>query len=248
MYDKEAIWLLTEKYGGEKSESYFTDLARIRAGEPLAYLIGHAPFLGSTILLDSHPLIPRPETEYWTERALHEMSLQSRQELQVLDLCAGSGCIGVAVLAHIPHAHVTFIEKEVRHHETLLRTLCRNDIESDRYQVLGGNLFEEANGTYDFILTNPPYIDMDAKTADISVITYEPHEALFAPKAGFALIEIILREAPTFLANNGVLYIEHEPTHTHSLERLASKLGLDAETQCDQYGIQRFTRLTRHFG
>ncbi|MFA7302386.1 MAG: peptide chain release factor N(5)-glutamine methyltransferase [Candidatus Paceibacterota bacterium] len=68
--NRDARWLLEEKYGGAKSPAYEADLARLKAGEPVAYVIGHQPFLGLEIYLDSHPLIPRPETEWWTERML----------------------------------------------------------------------------------------------------------------------------------------------------------------------------------
>ncbi len=64
---KDIAWLLQEKYGGEKSEAFFADCKRLALGEPLGYLIGHTPFLDCTIYLDSKPLIPRAETEFWTE-------------------------------------------------------------------------------------------------------------------------------------------------------------------------------------
>ena len=71
--DKDQAWLLEEKYSGEKSVAFFADCKRMALGEPLGYLIGHAPFLKTTIYLDSRPLIPRPETEFWTEKAIAEI-------------------------------------------------------------------------------------------------------------------------------------------------------------------------------
>lgn len=65
-------WLLDEKYGGNETTEYENDRKRLAAGEPLAYVIGWQPFLGLKIFLDSHPLIPRPETEWWTEQLLKE--------------------------------------------------------------------------------------------------------------------------------------------------------------------------------
>lgn len=65
-------WLLKEKYGGVATHEYDADCRRLAAGEPLAYVIGHQPFLGLTICLDSHPLIPRPETEWWTSQLIQE--------------------------------------------------------------------------------------------------------------------------------------------------------------------------------
>ena len=66
----EVDWLLNEKYHGEKTSAFFTDCVRLETGEPLAYVIGHIPFLDCTIYLDSRPLIPRVETEFWVEKLI----------------------------------------------------------------------------------------------------------------------------------------------------------------------------------
>ena len=102
-------WLLEEKYSGEKNDAFFADCKRLALGEPLGFLIGHVPFLDTTIYLDSKPLIPRPETEYWTEAVIADIKTNypardlentpGAEQLRVLDLCAGSGCIGVAIAA-----------------------------------------------------------------------------------------------------------------------------------------------------
>jgi len=110
-------FLLEEKYDGEKTEAFFTDCKALALGEPLAYLIGTTPFLDTTIHLDGRPLIPRVETEFWVEKAIAEiLALQERQPNlgvsgdsvapQILDLCAGSGCVGVAVAQAIKEASI----------------------------------------------------------------------------------------------------------------------------------------------
>ena len=87
-------WLLKEKYKGVKSRAFLADCQELKAGVPLAYVIGSIPFLDTKIYLDSKPLIPRPETEYWTEQAIK--SIKTVASANVLDLCSGSVCIGVA--------------------------------------------------------------------------------------------------------------------------------------------------------
>lgn len=71
---RDTTWLLDEKYGGVDTPEYRADLERLAAGEPLAYVIGWQPFLGLKIYLDSRPLIPRPETEWWTEQLLFSLA------------------------------------------------------------------------------------------------------------------------------------------------------------------------------
>ena len=72
--DKDEQWLLAEKYSGRATAGFEADKERLARGEPLAYVIGYQPFLGLNIYLDSHPLIPRPETEWWTEQLLSSLS------------------------------------------------------------------------------------------------------------------------------------------------------------------------------
>jgi len=83
MKNQELDWLLKEKYHGVESEAFHADCARLATGEPLGYLIGHVPFLNCTIHLDSHPLIPRPETEFWTEQAIAEIIHQAKTKNEV---------------------------------------------------------------------------------------------------------------------------------------------------------------------
>lgn len=242
-YMQDAAWLLREKYGGIKSEAFYADETRLSNGEPLAYLIGHIPFLSSTIYLDSHPLIPRTETEYWTQQMVNEIGSRT---VRVLDLCAGSGCIGVAILKECPNSKVDFVEIDTRHHTTIEKNLKMNGIESVRANVYGGNLFEYVTDIYDYILTNPPYIDPEKKArTESSVLTHEPHSALFGGNKGMEYITRILREAPQFLRPGGILALEHEPEQTKTMHALATQHNYaTVQTSVDQYKNERVTKFT----
>lgn len=240
-------WLLKEKHNGEKCEAFFADLKRLAAGEPLGYVIGHSPFLDCRIYLDSHPLIPRPETEYWVEKTIAEIKkageAASPRPLRILDLCAGSGAIGVAVAKAIPNAEVTFAEIDISHHTTILKNLEQDNIDFYRKKILGGDLFENVQGKYDFILTNPPYIDPSLDRAEASVKNFEPHLALYGGTDGMELIERIISEAPQYLSANGQLWIEHEPEQSEMISKLADGRFAATHTFPDQYGIERYSIL-----
>ena len=127
--NQEKTWLLAEKYGGVEGEAFHTDCRRLEAGEPLAYIIGWTPFLDCRIYLDSKPLIPRPETEYWTERvikALQGVATAAPSPRRVLDLGAGSGAIGVAIAKALPTALVTFADIDPAHLPTIECNLSQN--------------------------------------------------------------------------------------------------------------------------
>lgn len=240
--DREISWLLRDKYDGVESEAFLRDVARLQAGEPLAYVIGWMPFLGTKIWLDSKPLIPRSETEFWVEKAMQEiLGLEVRPLVRVLDLCAGSGCIGVSVLKHVPNVEVHFAEIVDDHHQTIRRNIRENNIEVSRTKQIGGDLFDHVTEKYDFILTNPPYIDPAlSNRVQSSVAAHEPELALYGGAGGVELIERIIAEVPKFLNRGGVLYIEHEPEQAEKIKALAPQ----AEIFEDQFGVKRFSRIT----
>ncbi|HYF29121.1 MAG TPA: methyltransferase, partial [Candidatus Paceibacterota bacterium] len=180
--------LIRDKYDGVESSALAGDIARLAAGEPLAYVIGWVPFLGLRIDLSSRPLIPRPETEYWTEVLIGE--LKKRRVPRVLDLCAGSGAIGLAVAKHVPGATVSFGELELAHTAQIRKNLELNGVGGT---VRRGNLFAPFfDERFDVIATNPPYVP-EGRTLEESVAAHEPPVALFAGPAGLSVIERIAR-------------------------------------------------------
>lgn len=237
--NKDEAWLLNEKYNGMESAAFAEDCKRLAAGEPLAYLIGWVPFLDTKIALDSRPLIPRPETEYWVSEILTEIP----EAAHILDLCAGSGCIGVAVAKARMMARVDFSEIDARHHDTIAKNLAHNGITYERTRIFGGDLFEQVTDRYDYILSNPPYIDPALDRTEESVRAFEPHHALYGGTEGMELVSRIIADAPRFLNPHGVLVIEHEPEQVESIRREADKAGFATETHTDQFGVLRFTRL-----
>lgn len=267
MMTQDEQWLLKEKYHGEKTEGFFTDCERLKANEPLAYIIGHSPFLDTVIYLDSAPLIPRTETEYWTELAINE--IKKHPSPKVLDLCAGSGAIGTAVAKAVPKSIVHFAEIDPVHLPTISKNLETNNIPCTRYRVWQSDLFSELSNTlatskqthsdncakhdcddetsmlplFDFILTNPPYIDPVLDRTEYSVKTHEPHLALYGGVHGMEVIGKIIEQATAYLQPHGQLWIEHEPEQSGEIIALANKNNYVATTHTDQYDVKRYTVL-----
>lgn len=262
MKNQEIEWLLKEKYEGVESDAFHADCKRLAAGKPLGYIIGHVPFLDCQIFLDSHPLILRPETEYWVEHAIQEIKKETHHTRgstpRVMDLCAGSGAIGVAVAKAIPEAYVTFTEIDPAHLATIKKNLKCNfsntantPIDWSKYAILEADLFQCITNTFNFILSNPPYIDREAKTIEVSVEANEPHLALFGGAGGMELIERIIIGSRTKLApptpqnsTGGQLWIEHEPFQSEAIKVLAEQNNFTIVTHPDQYKIPRYSVLT----
>lgn len=247
--NKEEQWLLEEKYNGVKSPEFLTDCERLASGEPLGYIIGHVPFLDTTIHLDNHPLIPRVETEFWVEKAIAEIrrwqAARPEAAPHILDLCAGSGAIGVAVAKAVPEAIVHFAEIDAHLLPTIAKNLEANDIPCTRYRAWQSDLYEHIDGQFDFILSNPPYIDPALDRTQVSVKNFEPHLALYGGHQGLELIEKIIAGARAKLApTSSQLWLEHEPEQTEALQELATKNGLTTTTHTDQYNTPRYSILT----
>lgn len=214
----------------------------LKSNDPLpeAYQVGHVPFLGVTVYLDSHPLIPRTETEWWTEKVLVEIKEVSTP--RVLDLFSGSGCVGLAVLKHVPDSHVTFGEFDAVHIPTIERNVRENGIVPTRTHIVQTDVYSNIEGTFHFVLANPPYLSRARiERIQSSVLEYEPVGALFAEDDGYALIEATILGLPEYLTPAGQCWVEHEPEHESRIAETVKSLGLSSTTYKDQYGVVRYS-------
>lgn len=163
--------------------------------------------------------------------------------MRILDLCAGSGCIGVAAAKALPTALVDFAEIDRTHLPTIRKNLEANAIEPGRTEIIHSNLLESVRHTYDFILSNPPYIDAALHRVEESVTLHEPHLALFGGNGGLDVISSIIEAAPARVRAGGQLWLEHEPEQSAAIAALGASHGFQVETHRDQYDTERYSIL-----
>lgn len=211
---REQRWLLDEKYNSQESPEYNQDLEQLASGVPVDYLIGHREFLGCHIDLSHHPLIPRNETEYWVKRVLDEY--HNTDGLRILDIFAGSGCIGIAALQHLFTSTVDFVEYNRDFIDQIQKNLEINTIDPSRYTVTQSDMFTQLEDQqYDLIMANPPYIAHNRlDTVQESVHDYEDHGSLYADDDGLFFIKKLIDELPHRLNPGGSCYIEYDPWQT----------------------------------
>lgn len=194
--------------------------------QPEEYKKGNTSFLGCHIDLSYRPLIPRVETEFWVGRVIADIQKKKERPLRVLDIFAGSGCVGIAVLTRLPSAHVDFAEKNKKFVEQIKKNLELNDFSNDRSRVIASDIFENISGTYDYIFANPPYIARQNKdTVQKSVLEWEEESTYFAEDDGLFYIKKLLDEASRYLAPKGKMYIEFDSWQKPHIEQYAEKIG-----------------------
>ena len=224
--------LIRDKYNGDKNvvgtPAYEEDSKRLASGEPLAYIIGWVPFLGLKIFLDTtnnqHPLIPRPETEWWTEKLIEHLAYKFEDKpFTFLDLCAGSGAIGLAVTSRLPNARVTLSEIDSNLSELIQKNSAENFLDTSRVEIVISDLFEHLKANrFDVIATNPPYIPVPRETELLAGVTdFEPHLALFSGEDGLDLIRKIIHESRHHLDAGGELWIECDISNIGTAEEIA---------------------------
>ena len=180
---------------------------RIKERTPIAYLTGKAWFAGLEFISDRRALVPRSPI---AELILGGFSpwLDDREVFRALDLCTGSGCIGIAMASHYPDWLVDLVDVS----DDAL-ALARENIEyqdvGDRVRAISSDLFEGVRGErYDLIVSNPPYVTEDEYAAMPAEYAHEPKLGLTAGNDGLDLALRILREAPEVLTEDGVLIVE----------------------------------------
>ena len=179
------------------------------AGEPVAYLIGEWEFYGLPLDISRDVLIPRPDTEVLAREAIEY--LQTQGECRVLDLCAGSGCIGLAVASQTPGARVVLGEYSDAALKICRQNIRRNGL-SGRVVPIQVNALEKPErtlGEFQCIISNPPYIPRaDIEGLDTSVREYEPHLALDGGEDGLDFYRAIAEKWKDALIPGGRLYFE----------------------------------------
>lgn len=182
------------------------------------YITGKAYFRDLELAVDERVLIPRPETEELVDLVLKE---NSKADLRVLDIGTGSGAIAISLKSARPDWQVTASDisqgaLQLAEENSKLNQVSLDFVESD--------VFGQITGTFDVIISNPPYIAYgDKDEVGMNVLASEPHLALFADEDGFAIYRQIIEGAGEHLSENGKLYFEIGYKQGDGLRTLLSK-------------------------
>lgn len=219
-------------------------LTRLLRHEPIQYITGEARFHGLELHVTPDVLIPRPETAELVDIIADDAG--EREDLKVLDIATGSGCIAIALARSLRFPEITALDIS----PAALKVAEKNakDLKTN-IRFISGDIFTwSGSGVYDIIVSNPPYIDESEKeTMDRNVLDFEPHGALFVPDEDPLRFYIrIIALCKTILIPGGMLYLEINPRHATELAQLISSRGFtQTEVIKDSYGKDRFIRAKR---
>ncbi len=218
------------------------ELVRRRlAGEPAAYLTGSWSFYGLDLEINPNVLIPRADSELAVDAALS--CLADAAEPRVLDLCTGSGCIGIAIAARIPACRVILADLDRRALLLAKRNAMLNHV-SGRVLCAEADVHEGPSprlGEFTLIVCNPPYIPTgELETLDPSVRDYEPRLALDGGEDGLDFYRSIFARWMRIIRPGGWLVLECGEGQSMTLRRLAEECGIiPTDTLVDGHGTER---------
>lgn len=209
---------------------------------PEDYKRGFKEFLGVKVDLSFRPLIPREETEHWVKQIIPEI----KEGAECLDLFAGSGCIGLAVLKNVPNSFCDFGDIKGIFLKGIEKSVLSNGIELKRCGFVKTDVFSNIKKKYDFIFSNPPYVAqkrIDEVGEDVKM--FEPAVALYGGEDGIYFIRLFLEQAGNYLKKDGVIYMEFDPGQKQEIEEIIKGKYSDFEFFKDQHDKYRIVRINK---
>jgi len=234
-----AKWLMKERFGftltdfvflqnkvmdERDKEIFIRDIKEAGKGRPPQQIVGHEWFYDRQFKVTEATLIPRPETEEWFHQYITQLP---KRPLRVLDIGTGSGVLAVSHKLERPQDEVIAVDISPAAIEVAKMNAL--NLGADITFCLS-DMMAEVEGTFDLILSNPPYISQSERSVmDESVIAYEPHIALFAEEEGLYFYKKIAADAVSKLNQNGYMILEFGYRQGEQIKKLFQTYFPEAE-------------------
>lgn len=208
------------KYQNPKKLNFLKKFGKLVNGEPIQYITNSQEFMNLKFYVDNRVLIPQPDTEILVESVIsivENTQKNCQKEIEILDLCTGSGIIGICLKKNLQNVKVYVSDIS----EDALDVAKKNSIQNNvEISFIKSDLFDEINEKFDIIVSNPPYIESNAIEGLSNEVKNEPKIALDGGKDGLDFYRKIIKEAPNFLNKIGVLALEIGYNQKDAVEKI----------------------------
>lgn len=194
-------------------EKFYKGINLLNEGKPIQYITNNQEFMKINFYVDENVLIPQPDTEILAEEIINicrgrcSGSSEVQIEYKILDLCTGSGAIGISLAKYIEDLEITMSDISSRALEIANKNAIKNNV-IKKCNFIQSDMFKNINDKFDIIVSNPPYIKTEVIKALDKEVQSEPIIALDGGQDGLKFYRIIIEQAYKYLNTNGILALE----------------------------------------
>lgn len=209
---------------------YNDNIEKIKSGYPLQYITNNQEFMKLNFYVDDNVLIPQPDTEVLVEEVIKICKTKYKdKKIKILELCTGSGAIAISIKKYIENIQILATDISSNALEVAKKNARLNNVE---IKFIESNMFEQINGKYDIIVSNPPYIETENLKTLSKDVQCEPSLALDGGIDGLSFYREISQNAYKYLKNNGYLALEIGYNQKNSVIDILEKENKYKEIKC----------------
>ena len=228
-----------------KDKDMVTAIKELESGIPVQYIVGNVDFYGNTFKVNKNTLIPRFETELLVEKTIKYINKYFNNEIKILDIGTGSGCIAITLNKLLNNGDITGIDIS----SEALEIAKENNINNNtNVKFIESNIFSNVSDKYDVIISNPPYISYgDTEVMDI-VKNNEPHLALYAKDNGLYFYDKIIKDSSKYLNDKFIMAFEIGYKQGEDVVKIVNKYykDINISVEKDYSGRDRFVFIWNH--
>lgn len=216
----------------EQEKEYFFEIEKLLENNPIEYITNKKEFMNLELYVNQDVLIPRQDTEILVEEVINILQNIKAENIQILDMCTGSGAIAIALAKNVEKCIVDAVDISSGALEVVKKNIVKNKVEG-RVNIINSDLFSKvSNKKYDLIVSNPPYIERNVIEKLDKQVQKEPIIALDGGEDGLDFYKKIINKASSYLESNGYLCFEIGYNQKNEVQNLLSNSGKYQNIYC----------------